>query len=136
MTKVNDGDSFSAIVLGEKEKVRLSHIDCPESKQDFGQQARVFTSNLIKGKDVKLQINGKDRYKRILATVYLPDGRCLNEVLVENGFAWHYTQYSDDPILEKLENQARKKRKGLWSHQNPQAPWDFRKDKREANSKN
>lgn len=136
MSKVSDGDTFTAYILGEQKRIRLSHIDCPELKQNYGQQARVFVSNLIKGKSVKIRINGTDRYKRILATVYLSDGKCLNELLVEKGFAWHYIQYSDDPVLEKLEQQARKKRKGLWSETNPKAPWEFRKEKRSIGSNN
>ena len=57
----------------------------------------------------------------------LADGRSLNEELVRNGFAWYYRDYAKDPVLERLEADARRERRGLWEISDPQAPWEFRK---------
>ena len=56
----------------------------------------------------------------------LPDGKELNRELVQAGLAWWYRKYSDDKSLGKLEADAKKNRRGLWSDKNPVAPWDWR----------
>lgn len=58
---------------------------------------------------------GKDRYGRTLADVVLPDDRVLNRELLAARFAWHYTRYSNDRTLAKLERQARDAGAGIWS---------------------
>ncbi len=59
----------------------------------------------------------------------------MNEELLKNGYAWHYKQYSKDSfyrrVFEDWEAEARRKKVGLWADFNPQAPWEYRKDKRE-----
>lgn len=69
---------------------------------------------------------GKDRHGRVLGEVVFPDGRVLNEELVAAGMAWHDTRYSKDPMLARLERQARRARAGVWSEPRPVAPWEFR----------
>jgi endonuclease YncB( thermonuclease family) len=44
----------------------LSGIDCPEKGQAFGQKAKQAASDLAFGKEVTLQTNGYDKYKRTL----------------------------------------------------------------------
>jgi len=39
--------------------------------------------------------------------------------------AWHYKYYSKDEELAKIEQEARKKKIGLWSQPNQVSPWDF-----------
>jgi micrococcal nuclease len=51
----------------------------------------------------------------------------VNKELLKQGLAWHYKQYNKDEEFAKLEQEARKKKIGLWSHPNPVAPWDFRR---------
>lgn len=129
---VKDGDTIELLRNGETIKVRLYGVDSPEKNQDFGQRARQFTSDLAFGKTVRLIEHNKDRYGRVVGTIILPDGRSLNEELVRNGFAWHYTAYSKDKNLANLEADARRYKRGLWEAPNPVAPWDFRKTERET----
>lgn len=128
VTKVSDGDTFHGTNESGKLKFRLVEIDCPEKDQDYGWQATAFTTGLIFGKTIKVQQTGTDRYGRVLCRVYLDDGSCLNELLVKNGFAWHYKRYSDNEKLARLEIQAKESRIGLWKQDNPAPPWQFRKD--------
>ena len=107
-------------------KVRLNGIDCPEKRQAFGARAKQLTSELAFGKTVTVRPFGKDRYGRMLGDVVLPDGRVLNQELVAAGMAWHYTRYSKDETLARLERRAREARVGLWSEARPVAPWEFR----------
>lgn len=131
---VSDGDTVSVMKDGSAVKVRLNGIDCPESGQDFGAKAKKFTSDLAFGKEVRVDWSGKDRYDRILGTVYA-GGKNVCEALVANGMAWHYVKYSDDKRLHKLESDARKAKAGVWSMPNSVPPWEFRKRKRESSAK-
>jgi micrococcal nuclease len=123
---VKDGDTIEILYLGKSETVRLIDIDCPEKKQPFGAKAKQFTSSLCFGKTVQIKTDGKrDRYKRMLATVFVDDHN-VNRELVRAGLAWHYKQYSRKKVFAELETEARKKRVGLWSEKNPVEPWLFR----------
>ncbi len=55
------------------------------------------------------------------------DGTDVSLAHVEAGLAWHYKQYSDDPVLAVAEVVAREKKVGVWSLPNPTAPWDHRR---------
>ncbi|MBX0333351.1 thermonuclease family protein [Pontibacter sp. HSC-14F20] len=126
---VKDGDTFELLRNGQSVTVRLFGIDTPEKNQAYGQRAKQFASDLAFGKNVRLIEHNKDRYGRTVGTIILPDGRNLNEELVREGFAWHYTAYSKDKNLANLEADARRFKRGLWQDPNPVAPWDFRKQK-------
>jgi endonuclease YncB( thermonuclease family) len=67
---VSDGDTISVMKAGMAVKVRLEGIDCPELGQDFGTRAKVFTSGLVFGKDVRVKEFNLDRYGRMVARVY------------------------------------------------------------------
>ena len=128
---VQDGDTITILENKSRSiKVRLDGVDAPEKNQDYGTRSRQFVSDLCFGKKVKLIERGTDRYGRVIGTVILPDGRSLNEELVRNGFAWHYKEYSKDPVLARLETDARFNRRGLWELPDPTAPWDFRQARR------
>jgi endonuclease YncB( thermonuclease family) len=125
-----DGDTI--IVLNENNeqiKIRLEGIDCPESNQDFGNRAKQEVSGLCFKKNVHVIQSGTDRYGRMLANIYLND-LCINKELLKRGMAWHFKKYNSDAELAKLEIEARKEKIGLWSHPNPEAPWDFRARKK------
>jgi micrococcal nuclease len=127
---VKDGDTIVVFINGRAETVRLQGIDCPEKSQAFGKKAKMYTSHFCFGKEVTLNTTGKrDRYKRILAEV-LAEGRSLNEALVKEGLAWHYTKYSSDKRLAQIEDAARNAGLGLWAESKPVPPWEFRKTKR------
>lgn len=123
---VADGDTISVLDGTTQVKVRLNGIDCPERRQAFGARAKQLTSQLVFGKTVTVRPFGKDRYGRVLGEVVLADGRELSRELVAAGMAWHYTRYSKDETLARLERLAREGRVGLWSEARPVAPWEFR----------
>lgn len=129
---VSDGDTISVMHDGKAEKIRLNGIDCPESHQDFGRQAKHFTSDLAFNKTVTIEVSDHDKYGRTVGDVILPDGRNLNRELVRAGFAWWYKQYSKDQSLGELEVEARAAKRGLWQNPAPVAPWDFRHGKKTA----
>ena len=123
---VSDGDTITVLAGTTQVKIRLNGIDCPEKGQPFGARAKQLTSELAFGKSVTVRPSGADRYGRTLGDVLLPDGRVLNHELVAAGMAWHYTRYSKDETLARLERQARAAGLGIWSEARPVAPWEFR----------
>ncbi len=60
---------------GEGERIRLHGIDCPGNRQAFGKRAKQFTSTLVFGTTVTVQVMDRDRYGRTVGVVLLPDGR-------------------------------------------------------------
>lgn len=133
---IKDGDTVEILMDGKPQVVRLSHIDCPEKKQPFGNNAKQFASDLCFGKKVKLSTGWKkDRNKRLLAEIILSNGKNLNKELVKNGFAWHYKKYSKDNSYDDLEKQARKQKLGLWNDKIPTAPWEWRKSRKKSSQK-
>lgn len=127
VTRVVDGDTFWA-ANGTKKgvKVRLIGVDAPESKKTgkkeigyYGKEAKVYLTNLLKGKRVRLvsDVDSLDRYGRTLSYVYLEDGTFVNAELMKNGFAMVMTippnvKYAD--LFVKLQRDARKRSRGLW----------------------
>jgi micrococcal nuclease len=126
VVKVVDGDTFD-LMSDKKIRVRLFGIDSPERGQPFNVKAREFTAELIAGKEVKVAVHNKDRYGRFVCDVYLDDGTSVSAELVKAGYAWHFTRYSDDKELARLQEEARKNKRGLWQDENPLPPWEFRK---------
>lgn len=130
---VSDGETFHLIKAdGEKVKIRVGDIDCPERTQAFGLEAKEFVINEIRDKQVRLNVTDKDRYGRLIARVYYEE-KDQSQELLKHGFAWVYRQYSNDPILISLEEEAIKDEVGLWLDKYPVAPWEFRKKKNKLN---
>jgi len=135
VTRAVDGDT---LLLENNERVRLIGIDTPEmhesnklnrdaqrSGQDvekiknLGRQAYEFTKKLVEGKKVRLEFDVEryDKYKRILAYVYLEDGTFVNAKIIEEGYASLMTyppnvKYVD--LFRKLYQEARENQRGLW----------------------
>lgn len=129
---VLDGDTIEVMEQGKAVRIRLYGVDAPEKSQPYGMQAKKFTSEQCFGKTVTLKVKDRDRYGRTVSEVILPDGRSLNRELVRNGYAWWYRQYSRDPSLGELEEEARRAHRGLWADKSPEPPWEYRKEQREG----
>ncbi len=125
---VRDGDTIEVMHRGVSVRIRLFGIDTPEYKQPFGTAAKKFTSSLAFHKLVTVHPVDRDVYGRVVAEVFLPDGRSLNRELVREGMAWWYQHYApEDRDLENLEKKARAMKKGLWTDSHPTAPWEWRR---------
>lgn len=125
---ITDGDTISVLVDRHPKTVRLNGIDAPEKAQPFGSKAKEMLSDLAFGREVTLQSVKSGIYGRIIADVLSPDGTSVNKEMVRSGYAWWYRDYAKGDVeLEKLENEAREKKKGLWVDHNPIPPWKWRK---------
>lgn len=129
--RVSDGDTLVVSLHGRDVKVRLSGIDCPESDQEFGPEAKRALENTLSGDRVSLKTEGEDQYGRLLAQAFAPDGTLVNLRLVETGFAWVRRDFTNDPELIAAEARARAEGLGLWSKPDPESPWDFKRRQRE-----
>lgn len=122
VSEVVDGDT---IKLSNGETVRLIGVDTPETVhpnkpvEKFGREASAFTKQLLLGKQVRLEYDQdtRDRYQRLLAYVYLPDGTSANEQIVASGFGYAYTQFPFKYMerYREIEKRARAQRRGLWA---------------------
>jgi len=127
--KIKDGDTIVVLdILNNQTTIRLAEIDCPESGQPFGKNAKQFTSDQVYLKWITYKVETKDRYGRTIGKVFY-DKKYLSEELVKNGLAWHYKKYSNSKNIATLEKLARQSKKGLWSEKISTAPWDWRKIK-------
>jgi len=127
---VPDGDTVDVMHEGKAVRVRLAGIDCPEKRQPFGKRAKQRASELVFADEVVVDVETEDRYGRAVGTVTLPEGATLNEILVREGLAWWYRQYSKDERLGALEAEAKAARRGLWAEPSPTPPWEWRRERR------
>jgi len=85
----------------------------------MGQLSYKFTKDLVEGKAVSLEfdLERQDRYKRLLAYVYLKDKTFVNAEIVKQGYASLMTyppnvKYAD--LFLELYREARENKRGLW----------------------
>ena len=80
VVSIKDGDTFTIKNQRDKLfKVRLSDIDAPELRQPFGRPAKRLLEDLALHKMVRVNYTQVDKYGRLIAEVFLPDGKKLNE---------------------------------------------------------
>lgn len=121
---VVDGDTLRT---HDHRLVRLIGVNSPEIGKDgaadepLAVAARSYLSRLLADQPVTLVPDQEthDRYGRMLAHVLLPDGRSVQELLLEQGLA---SLIALPPNLDRIERyqaaerRARTQRRGLWSH--------------------
>ena len=106
-------------------RIRLWGVDTPETvKPDtpvehFGPQATQFTKDAALDQTVTLELDRRqtrDKYGRLLAYVFLPDGRMLNRLLVQEGYGYADPRYDHryKEEFHRLQRRAMRERLGLW----------------------
>lgn len=126
--RVVDGDTLIANIDGSEEYVRLLLVDTPETKhpkldvQPFGPEASQLMADTFSPSDpieIEYGTEKRDKYDRILAYIYTPEGNMFNELLLEKGLArvaYVYPpndKYVDD--FRTIELQAKERKIGIWS---------------------
>ena len=126
VVKVADGDTITVLdASNTQHKIRFYGIDAPEKSQAFGQKSKQQLSNYVFGKDVIVKWKSKDKYGRVLGTVFV-GGKDINLQMVRDGYAHHYKRFDNSPAYAAAETDARQNRRGLWSDPNPISPEDYR----------
>jgi micrococcal nuclease len=128
ITHYVDGDTVVVDMNGTNETIRFIGIDTPETHkpntpvQCYGPAAAAHTQNVIKAAGGKVRLESdslsanRDRYNRSLRYVYLPDGTDLNQLNVQEGYAFYYPYFpfSKKADFKAAEDQAIAAKKGLW----------------------
>lgn len=127
---VHDGDTIRIRTGNATIKVRLFGIDAPELGQPFSRASREKLSALTFGKTVRLLPHGRDTFGRQLAEVLLKDGTNVNHAMVREGLALYFRRYAHSKVLESIENEARRARRGVWSDDAMVPPWEYRRKER------
>lgn len=122
---ISDGDTITLLVGKLQHKIRLEHIDAPESSQSFGTKAKKKLSDLLYGKTATVELAKKDRYGRYLGIVFVGSQE-INLEMVRSGFAWHFKKFSKSSKYADAEEEAKSKKLGLWSEKKPIPPWEYR----------
>ncbi|MEX2583873.1 MAG: thermonuclease family protein [Gemmatimonadota bacterium] len=118
--RVVDGDTL--VCREAAERIRLLMIDAPELDQrPVGAEAKDALERLLPpgtAAPVEIDVQERDRYGRILAYLFAPDGRMVNEILAVDGFAVALVIPPNvrhaDRIRSAVEA-ARRAQRGLWS---------------------
>ncbi|WP_169352771.1 thermonuclease family protein [Thermodesulfatator atlanticus] len=123
---VIDGDT---IILSNGEKVRYAGINAPEIPHEdqpgepYGKKALRFNIKLVKGKKVIIEPaeEKRDRFGRLLAYVFLPDGTFVQEAIVSAGLAFACYTYPNVKYFDRLlaaQREAMRYKRGLWWEEN------------------
>lgn len=133
---VADGDTIK-IVDTERNThiIRLNGIDAPESEQPYGDKARALLNSLVYRKNVHVEYTEEDQYGRLLGMVRR-GRKNINLEMIKAGLAWHYAFFTPElKNFASAETKAKSAKLGLWAAENPQAPWDYRKIKKQEMEK-
>lgn len=135
---VSDGDTLTLLDARQvPHKIRLSGIDAPEKKQDFGEKSKTQLSSMQYNRPAQADCRKTDRYQRKICVVFV-DGRDVGLEQINAGMAWWYQQYAKEQTqrarmdYEHAEFQAKLHRNGLWRGKNPVPPWEWRRSDRQS----
>ena len=142
VTGITDGDTVACFDPERRkvEKIRLRGIDAPEQKQPFGQRSKQNLSDLVYGKPVTVKWDKRDRWGRIISTVWVTPRDCSScghtldagRAQLVSGMAWWFRRYANEQPPEERgayefeEGEAKVRHTGLWRDQAPTAPWVWR----------
>jgi micrococcal nuclease len=140
VVSVIDGDSFQADFGVFIQQVRMIGIECPEATPsakarrearrmgismerylDIGKAATAFVRRVLpRGLHLRLEFDRdrRDKYGRVLAYVFLPNGKLLNEELVALGYARLFPTQENTQYQRRLRAalaRAQQDKRGLWS---------------------
>ena len=121
---VDDGDT---ILLTNGRRIRYIGINSPEIEkkkygrqtEPYGYEALNYNKHLVFKKRVRLEFDRetKDRYDRLLAYVYLPNGTFVNLKMIERGYAYCLYKKPNDHHQDrflKAQREAMKAGRGIW----------------------
>lgn len=120
---VHDGDSFKVKLDSTNQVIwiRLSDVDAPEvlsnyvsADQPHGKEIGFAMRKMLKGQKVTLDTLYRDKYKRMVANVYL-NGASVSKYMVENGYAWYTPYGTSNPEMVKAFKFAKRKKLQIWN---------------------
>ncbi|XP_057749157.1 ribonuclease TUDOR 1 [Arachis stenosperma] len=129
-TDSGDVPAESRAPLTSAQRLAVSAAVAESVADPFAHEAKFFTEMRVLNRDVRVVLEGVDKFSNLIGSVYYPDGESAKDLaleLVENGFA-KYVEWSanmmEDEAKRKLkaaELQAKKSRLRMWTNYVPPA---------------
>jgi endonuclease YncB( thermonuclease family) len=129
VTRVIDGDTFEIRVTVQEYyhtgitvkdlllRCRIGNINSPEMSKNVGKLARAFLVGLLPIDTViEFDPNLRDKYGRYIVT-FIPSIGNIDEIMVLEGWAYHYDMLSTKPKLINYERTAQDKQVGIWTEE-------------------
>ena len=113
-SKIIDGDSLEIDNFWQTH-IRLNAIDTPEKKRPFYTDAAQMLEAYCLHKRITLKNTADGGFGRTAADVYC-EGQFVNLKMIEMGLAIVSIKHATDTSLYELQDKARQKCKGIWSH--------------------
>ncbi|KAF2321361.1 hypothetical protein GH714_040435 [Hevea brasiliensis] len=114
--------------LTSAQRLAVSTASTEVAPDPFGIDAKYFTEQRVLNRDVRIVLEGVDKFSNLIGSVYYPDGESAKDLaleLVENGLAkyveWSANMMEDDAKrrLKNAELQAKKSRLRIWTNYVP-----------------
>jgi endonuclease YncB( thermonuclease family) len=138
VTEVLDGETITVLSLKYPVKVKLIGVAAPERDQAYAGVARQHLADFILNKFVVVRFSAlRDGY--LVGQVFLGEMDVCAQMLRDGG-AWYKPHEGDlseidRQIYQASQAAARNEHRGLWQDESPVAPWDFRKDQQEKQTR-
>lgn len=125
-----DVSAESRAPLTSAQRLAASTSSVEIAPDPFGLEAKHFTEFRVLNREVRIVLEGVDKFSNLIGSVYYPDGESAKDLaleLVENGLAkyveWSANMMEDDAKrrLKSAELQAKKNRLRIWTNYVPPA---------------
>ncbi len=123
---VYDGDT---VLTRYGQRIRLIGINTPETgkrrrpAQPLANEARARLLTLLRQARMRVTVmpglQRRDRYGRLLAHLFLPDGRNLQRLMLDEGLAFRIAVHPNLRLQDcytETERKAREAKRGIWGH--------------------
>ncbi|XP_050376067.1 ribonuclease TUDOR 1 [Argentina anserina] len=117
--------------LTSAQRIAASTVSTTETVADpFALEAKYFTEIRVLNRDVRIVLEGVDKFSNLIGSVYYPDGDSAKDLameLVESGYAkyveWSANMMEEEPKrqLKTAELQAKKSKLRIWTNYVPPA---------------
>lgn len=119
---VNDGDT---VVLADGRNVRYIGINAPEiyhgiqKAEPYGYKAKNYNNKMVLSKMIRLEFDKEryDQYGRLLAYIFLKDGKFVNKAMIEQGYAYLLPRRPNvryNNVLLQSQRNAMSAKQGIW----------------------
>jgi endonuclease YncB( thermonuclease family) len=131
--RVWSADNFEFGDQQELHFILVRGVDCPKLGQAFHSQSRRAARALTNGKDVRIEVVGRDELMTEIADVFVSneDNSTQDETnvgleLIKRGLGWYDgNEFEGADVYRLAQEEAKAQKIGLWSLENPVSPAEF-----------
>jgi len=128
VVRVIDGDAIDVLFQERERRLGMIGLDAPDSaralstSECFGDESLVRAGEALSGREVFLEFDPRlgreDRFGRLMAYVWMPNGQMFNLMMLAEGYAREHSlirPYAYQAHFKQAEREARDQNPGLWS---------------------